>query len=113
MPELRRKIGHWPGLVMLSLMLVTIPFMAASFWHEWYQVRFTDAYVNYPFGSEEAGANYASRDTYLVYCLRIALVASCSTLFLVIGIWPYRIRWGWVLAAAVCWIVYSLYSIKS
>lgn len=106
MPDVLRKIGRWLGLVLLGLMLVTIPFMAASFWYEYYQVGFTDVYATYPFGSEEAGAHYASRKTYLAYCLRSALVTSLSAVLLLVGIWPYRIRWGWIMGAAICWVFY-------
>jgi hypothetical protein len=108
MPELVRKIGRWPGLVLLGLMLVTIPFMAAGFWYEYYQVGFTDAYANYPFGSEEAGPHYVNRDTYLAYLLRSAVVASLSVVLLLVGIWPYRIRWGWVAASAGVWLLLFL-----
>lgn len=109
MPDFLRNIGRWPGLVLLGLMLVTIPFMAAVFWYEYYQVGFTDAYAKYPFGSEEAGPHYANRETYLAYCLRSALVMSLSAVFLLVGIWPYRIRWGWVAAAAVCWLLLFIF----
>jgi hypothetical protein len=86
----------WLQNMLAAVVLFFVVIMTAFFIHEYLMLTSADGDAGYPFGSEEAGPGYATKEIYLARSRWLIAVGGTLSLSMVYALWRKRmvLLWG-------------------